>query len=84
MIVPIRLFARARDLAGRELVTVELADGATVADLRIELGRECPALMSFLPCCAVAVGEEFADDSVVIGTESTVAIIPPVSGGALT
>jgi molybdopterin converting factor small subunit len=77
----VRLFARARDLAEAEVVTVELPPGATVADLRARLGQACPALGPLLPRSAVAVDEEFAEDSVAIPAGAEVALLPPVSGG---
>jgi molybdopterin converting factor subunit 1 len=81
MRVTVRLFARARDLAGADAVTVDLAAGATVADLRRRLAAEAPALAGLLPRCAVAVGQEFAGDSTTLADGAEVALLPPVSGG---
>jgi molybdopterin converting factor small subunit len=58
-----------------------LPAGATVADLRARLGSACPALGPLLPRSAVAVNEEFAEDSVAISAAAEVALLPPVSGG---
>ncbi len=77
----LRLFARARDLAGAEVMELTLADGATVADLREHLAAAVPALRDLLPRAAVAVNEDFAGDTTVIPPGSEVALIPPVSGG---
>ena len=44
MTVTVLLFAAARDLAGADIVAVELPAGATVAALRAELARRMPAL----------------------------------------
>ena len=81
MTVRVRLFARARDLAGAEVVEVPLPDGATVADLRARLAGVCPALGPLLPRAAVAVNEDFAGDDAAIPPGAEVALIPPVSGG---
>jgi molybdopterin converting factor subunit 1 len=81
MIVAVRLFARARDLAGADLVRVELREGATVADLRRGLGRQCPALTSLLEKSALAVDNEFARENQPLTPGAEVALIPPVSGG---
>jgi molybdopterin converting factor small subunit len=81
MTVRVRLFARTRDLAGADDVSVVLGEGATVADLRRRLGEACPALGPLLAKSAVAVNEEFAGDEVVIPTGADVALLPPVSGG---
>jgi molybdopterin converting factor small subunit len=81
MTVRVRLFARARDLAGADVVSVELPPGASVADLRTALGEACPSLGPLLPRSAVAVNEEFAGDDTVIPAGAEVALLPPVSGG---
>jgi molybdopterin converting factor subunit 1 len=81
MIVPVRLFARARDLAGADIIRVELPDGATVADLRCRLAADYPALAGLLERSALAVENDFADDSRVLPANAEVALLPPVSGG---
>lgn len=81
MTVTVRLFARARDLAGVASIAVELPANATVAQLRRDLARTCPALAPLLPRCAVAVGSDFADDTQSLSEEDEVALLPPVSGG---
>jgi molybdopterin converting factor subunit 1 len=81
MIVHIRLFARARDLAGTDNVNVELADGGTVADLRRRLAAVYPALAGLMERSAVAVESDFAEDSCVLTANAEVALLPPVSGG---
>jgi molybdopterin converting factor subunit 1 len=79
--VSVKLFARARDLAEAAAVTVELPDGATVGDLRRRLASLYPALTSLLERSALAVHDEFADDSLTLPLDAEVALLPPVSGG---
>ena len=82
MKVHVRLFARARELVGRDSLDVELAAGATVAELRHRLEQECPALKEILRASVLAVGNSFAhaaDAEIPSGAE--VAVLPPVSGG---
>ena len=81
MQLSIRLFARARDLVGKSEVVVELPAGATVADLRRRLSVDYPALKSLLENSALAVNDEFAEDSSLLPPSSEVALLPPVSGG---
>ena len=81
MMLNVRLFARARDLAAADVLRVELPDGATVADLRLRLVVACPALAGLLERSALAVENEFADDSRVLWADAEVALLPPVSGG---
>ena len=77
----VRLFARARDLAGAEEVTVVLPEPATVAELRRALARAYPALAALLERSALAVDNEFADDTLKVHPGAEVALLPPVSGG---
>ena len=77
----VKLFARARDLAGTDEVSVALPDAATVADLRRALAREVPALAGLLQRSALAVNNEFADETLKVPPGAEVAILPPVSGG---
>jgi molybdopterin converting factor subunit 1 len=81
MTVTVKLFARARDLAGADAVRVELPQGATVAGLRRELSRAYPSLAGLLARCAVAVEAEFARDGDVLAEGAEIALLPPVSGG---
>ena len=81
MRVRVLLFARARDLAGTASLSLELPDGATVADLRGTLAAAYPRLGEFLPRCAAAVGGEVASDELVLAEGVEAALLPPVSGG---
>lgn len=81
MKIVVRLFARARDLAGAEAVEVEVAEPATIAALRDALARTQPALAGLLPRCALAVGEEFVADQHCLKAGDVAALLPPVSGG---
>ena len=77
----VQLFARAKDLAGRDLVELRLADGATVGDLRRALAAEVPALAAILPHVMIAVNMEYAGDETLVPAGAALACIPPVSGG---
>ena len=81
MNVVVRLFARARDLVGKDAIQVELLSGATVWDLREQLATEHPKLKPLLEKSALAVNDEFADNSLPIPLNAEVAMVPPVSGG---
>jgi molybdopterin converting factor subunit 1 len=81
MQLSVHLFARARDLVGKAEALVELPPGATIADLRQRLNADYPALKSLLEKSALAVNDEFADDSLPLSSSSEVALLPPVSGG---
>jgi molybdopterin converting factor subunit 1 len=81
MEVRIRLFARAKDLAGADTVTVKVPSGATVGELRRKLAKEYPPLAAILERSALAVNDEFADDTLIVPGNAEIAVLPPVSGG---
>ena len=77
----LKLFARARDLAGSPTLELELPESATAADLRIALGEQVPALQSILPSLLIAVGNDYAAPTTRVAGRSDLAVFPPVSGG---
>ena len=81
MTIRIKLFAAMRDLTGDEVVEVELPDGATVGDLRRELGKQLPLARSLLNRSGVAVNHDLAENDRVLSATDECAVIPPVSGG---
>jgi molybdopterin converting factor subunit 1 len=81
MNVQVRLFARARDLAGQDLIQLDVPSGGTVGDLRRYLAAAYPALGAILPRCALALEDQFAGDDVPLVMNTEVALLPPVSGG---
>ncbi len=83
MTCKVRLFARARELAGTESVFMELPDGATVAELRRKLAEEHPHLANLAARSAFAVDDEFAEETTKLTPDDEIALLPPVSGGSL-
>ena len=82
MKVSVRLFAGLRQRAGGSHVEVELPDGARVEDLLAAMGST-PVGPLAPGQCVVAINREYAPASAVVGEDDEVALIPPVSGGAV-
>lgn len=81
MKLDVKLFARAKEIAGSDSVCVELPESARVADVRMALAERFPEMASLVPNLLMAVGTDYADDSMLLGNASEVACFPPVSGG---
>lgn len=79
--IVVKLFARARDLAGSESVSLELPEGATVGVLRAQLVDKHPALGPLADKLLVAAGSKYVRDDDVVPTDVDIACFPPVSGG---
>jgi MoaE-MoaD fusion protein len=75
--VVVKLFAGLRERAGFGERALDLADGATVADVWEALGLGAPQ-----PGLLYAVNREYADADRALADGDEVALIPPVSGGA--
>lgn len=81
MKLAVKLFARAKDLAGAGQVIVEVTEPATVGGVRAALTSAYPALAPIASRLLIAVGTDYATDSQPLASESEVACFPPVSGG---
>ena len=81
MTVSVLLFARARDVAGADVVELQLSPGGTVAELRRVLAAAHPKLAGLAARSAVAVNSDYAGDDMVIPPGAEIALVPPVSGG---
>jgi molybdopterin converting factor subunit 1 len=75
------LFARLADEIGRDRLTIDLDDGATVADAVARLTAEHEALARLRDVIAVAVNEQYGRPETPLSDGDTLALIPPVSGG---
>jgi molybdopterin synthase catalytic subunit len=84
MTVTVRLFAILRERAGRPTVEIELPDDATVADAFASLADEpgLGELVGRLPL-RMAVNREYVGGDAPIGPGDELALIPPISGGAV-
>jgi molybdopterin converting factor subunit 1 len=81
MIVRVRLFAAAKELAGTDVLEVQVPEGTTVADLRRSVVDRAPKLEMIVRHSLWAVGTEYVADDVELHANVDVALIPPVSGG---
>lgn len=73
-------FGISKDILGASDLTLELPEGATVADVKQELINRFPEF-GRLKALAIAVNSEYAEDSQALHERDEVALIPPVSGG---
>lgn len=77
----ILLFGIARDIVGSNKIAIPSEDSPqTVAQLKEWLQQRYEGLSS-LRSLAVAVDNEYAEDSAILSPSMEVALIPPVSGG---
>ena len=81
MKLDVKLFARARDIAGSSIVSLELPERATAGDVRLALAERFPEMRPLASRLLVAVDNDYAADSTRLSPASDVACFPPVSGG---
>jgi molybdopterin converting factor subunit 1 len=77
----IKLFAKARDLAGSPEIQIPWSNGGTVTTLKQKLIEAYPALTPLAPRLLIAVNNDYANESAAICESDEVACFPPVSGG---
>jgi molybdopterin synthase catalytic subunit len=76
--VSVRLFAGLRERAGQDELELDLPDGARVADALAQVQHLAPGVSLVL-----AVNREYADGDMVLNAGDELAVVPPVSGGAI-
>jgi molybdopterin converting factor small subunit len=83
--ITIRLFAGLREVLGSDRITEAFeADHVTVEDVRSRLEERHEKLRPYLPGVAIAVNEEYIlEPGETLKDGDTVALIPPIAGGAL-
>jgi MoaE-MoaD fusion protein len=74
----VRLFAALRERAGADQITLQLPEGANVAEALVQLRR----LTDGVPV-VMAVNREYADRARMLEADDEIALIPPVSGGSV-
>jgi MoaE-MoaD fusion protein len=82
MRVRILFFGMLKDLVGRAGETIEVAEGASVADVLRHYESEIPRLKDALSSLALAVNQQYAGPDTKLKTDDEIALLPPVSGGA--
>jgi molybdopterin converting factor small subunit len=81
MILTVKLFAAARDMAGTPSIDVELPENATVADLRQTLLDRLPKGRELLSRSLFAMDFAYVTEQTKLRPGVDLACIPPVSGG---
>lgn len=81
MQIHVKLFARARDLAGTGSLTMNVPDTCTVREARQLLLIEAPGLAQIMPSLLVALDGSYASDNFPLKDGCELACFPAVSGG---
>ncbi len=81
MRVTVHLFARLKELAGRDVWTVDLADTAVAGDAWAAAVAAHPSLAPFERAVSCAINAQFARMTSPLREGDDIAFLPPVSGG---
>ena len=80
--IKILLFATLRERAGgAKSIEVDLPDGGTVRDLKVQIAKNIPALEQNMKSVLTTINREYAFDEAVLPDGAELAMFPPVSGG---
>jgi molybdopterin synthase catalytic subunit/molybdopterin converting factor small subunit len=81
MRVRVLFFGILKDLIGCASDSLELRDGATVADVLTHYEARVPRIRELLPTVALSVNQHYSGPGALLGDNDEVALLPPVSGG---
>jgi molybdopterin synthase catalytic subunit/molybdopterin converting factor small subunit len=81
MRVRVLFFGVLKDLVGKASESLEVREGATVADVLTHYESSVPRMGEMLPTVALSVNQHYAGPGAVLGEGDEVALLPPVSGG---
>jgi MoaE-MoaD fusion protein len=79
--IRVLLFARLRELAGRDDFALEVPDRSTLGGVWSLLQQAHPGLRAFNPPPLMTRSREYASPEAVLEADEEVAFFPPVSGG---
>lgn len=81
MRVQVLFFGVLKDIVGRADESLDLREGATVADVLSHYEERIPKIREVLHTVAFAVNQHYAGPGAILGNGDEVALLPPVSGG---
>jgi molybdopterin converting factor subunit 1 len=81
MQIRVKLFAILREQAGADTLTLDVTEGATVAQALATLRQQCPVLAPHLTKVRLALGMDFVEAEARLAVGDELTLIPPVSGG---
>jgi len=82
MRVRVLFFGILKDLVGKASESLEMRDGATVADVLTHYESRVPGIRQLLPTVALSVNQHYSGPGALLGDNDEVGLLPPVSGGA--
>jgi MoaE-MoaD fusion protein len=82
MRVRVLFFGVLKEIIGKSLDLIDLAEGASVRDVLAVYESQNPRLKESLPSLALAVNQEYAGPDTKLTENDEIALLPPVSGGA--
>jgi len=81
MRVRVLFFGVLKDLVGKASESLEVRDGATVADVLTHYESSIPRMRELLPALALSVNQHYSGPGALLGDNDEVGLLPPVSGG---
>src|SRR3954468_24162771 len=83
MRVQVLFFGQLKDLTGNAAESLALGERATVHDVLEHYSEKFPSILKLSPSLALSVNQEYAAKDAPLRDGDEVALLPPVSGGAV-
>src|SRR5690348_12963459 len=83
MRVQVLFFGQLKDLTGRSAESLPLGERATLGDVLQHYSQKFPAINKLSSSLALSVNQEYASSDTSLRDGDEIALLPPVSGGAV-
>ena len=81
MQIQVRLFARYRELAGANLLEMDMPPGSSALDVFDAVAARYPAMVPMRNSTLMAVDADYVKPATVLQDNQELVLMPPVSGG---
>ena len=81
MKITLRFFGQLKELTKTQEIEIQLNKNIIVEELEWIIGERFPNIRDHLKTVSFAIDNEYVDKKTAVKAGSTIAIIPPISGG---
>jgi len=79
--ITVKFFSLLKEKVGATSINIDIAEGATIAELKKQLTQQFPSLETLLTNILILINNKVAINEDIIPKNCTVSFMPPIGGG---